>query len=102
MLHVTESAILWGEKKDKVLYTADMSANTQELRVAYVDGNEAEGRTPGYYVWLGEHLIGEALPGVNPALNCHVPGLILAPLDGGTVEVSAASVTVGAYAPLAD
>lgn len=102
MLHVTESAILWGEKKDKVLYTADMSANTQELRVAYVDGNEAEGRNPGYYVWLGEHLIGEALPGVSPALNCHVPGLILAPLDGGTVEVSAASVTVGAYAPLAD
>lgn len=102
ILHITESAILWGEKKDKVLYTADMSANTQELRVAYVAGNEAEGRNPGFYVWLGEHLIGEALPGLNPAANGHVPGLILSPLDRAAVEVSAASVTAGAYAPLAD
>lgn len=99
VLHVTESSILWGEKKDKVLYTADMSALAEEIRVAYVAGNAEEGRTPGFYVWLGQDLIGEALPGMDSAANGHVPGLILAPLNGIPVELPAASVSAGAYAP---
>lgn len=99
VLTVTESSILWGEKKDKVLYVADMSANTEELRVAYVAGNTEEGRTPGFYVWLGQDLIGEALPGMSPAANGHIPGLILAPLNDIPVELPSASVSAGAYAP---
>lgn len=39
----------------------DMSANTDSLRMAYVNGNEQEGLKGGYYIWLGDMLIGEAL-----------------------------------------
>lgn len=96
---VTESGVLWGEKADKVLYCADMSANQQELRVVYVSGDSSAGYTPGFYVWLGEHLIGEALPGMAPALNGHVPGLVLSRRGTPEVRVKSAAVESGAYAP---
>ncbi len=30
-----------------------MSANAENLRMAYIRGNELEGLKGGYYVWLG-------------------------------------------------
>ncbi|MBQ4593279.1 MAG: hypothetical protein IJA81_01455 [Akkermansia sp.] len=99
VITVTESSVLWGEKADKVLYCADMSANQQELRVAYVTGDAATGYTPGFYVWLGEHLIGEALPGMAPELNGHVKGVFLSRRGTPEVRVKHAAVESGAYAP---
>ncbi len=96
---VTESGVLWGEKADKVLYCADMAANQHELRVAYVPGDTASGYTPGFYVWLGAHLIGEALPGMAPELNGHVPGLVLSRRGAPEVRVKSAAVESAAYAP---
>ena len=37
-----------------------MSANTDTIRVAYVAGDNANGLSAGYYIWLGDVLIGEA------------------------------------------
>lgn len=84
---------------EKVLYAGDMSANEQEIRIAFVPGNEAAGYTPGFYVWLGTHLIGEALPGMDPAANGHIPGFVLSPQNKMPVDIPSASVTGGAYAP---
>lgn len=55
---MNEAYIKWG---DTILYSTDMSANTEALRIAYVDGNLQQGLKGGYYVWLGDMLIGEAL-----------------------------------------
>lgn len=58
VLNINEAYIQWGEK---ILYSQDMSQNADALRVAYVVGNAKEGLSAGYYVWLGDMLIGEAL-----------------------------------------
>lgn len=59
-LRLSEGAILWG---DKVLYCRDNSKPGNELiRVAYVLGNPAQRVATGYYVWLGDMLIGQGLP----------------------------------------
>lgn len=49
--------IQWGSA---ILYSRDMSANTDTIRVAYVAGDNANGLSAGYYIWLGDVLIGEA------------------------------------------
>ena len=98
-LKVTESAITWEEEKARVLYCSDMSAHETEIRIALVPGNTEEGRNPGFYVWLGDRLIGEALPGMSPSCNAHVPGLVLAPIGKVEAHVNSAGVTDGAYAP---
>lgn len=56
-LNVSESYIQWGTK---VLYSTDMSSNTETLRVAYITGDAAHNLSAGYYIWLGDMLIGEA------------------------------------------
>ena len=57
-LNVNEAYIQWGST---ILYSTDMSTNTENIRVAYVNGDAANGLTQGYYVWLGDMLIGEGL-----------------------------------------
>lgn len=37
-----------------------MSANADAIRIAYVAGDSANGLDAGYYIWLGDVLIGEA------------------------------------------
>lgn len=61
-LNVNEAYIQWG---DSILFSMDMSSNTEALRLACVNGNELEGLKGGFYVWLGDMLIGEALSGVS-------------------------------------
>ncbi len=64
-LAIDEAHISWD---GKVLYSADMSAHPSRLRVAYTTGKPgADGIPAGFYVWLGERLIGEALPSQAPA-----------------------------------
>ncbi len=61
-LCISESALSWG---GRTLYSADMSEGLQArpIRIAWVAGDEQEGIARGFYVWLGDMLIGEALPG---------------------------------------
>lgn len=56
-LNVNEAYIQWGST---ILYSKDMSANADVIRVAYVAGDNANGLGAGYYIWLGDVLIGEA------------------------------------------
>lgn len=62
-LHISEAAITWG--KDTVLYSRDMSRNTEPLRIIYTAGNEKQGIAAGFYIWLGTQLIGEACPAAS-------------------------------------
>ncbi len=64
-LRINEAYIQWG---DTILFSRDMSSlstdakgQAESLRVAYLLGNVEQGLNSGYYVWLGDMLIGEAL-----------------------------------------
>lgn len=59
-LHIQEAYIMWN---DTPLYSLDASAGLPgALRIAYVQGEPARGLKPGFYVWMGDQLIGEGLP----------------------------------------
>ena len=94
---MTESAILWNEKT--VLYRSDMSQNKDALRVAWLPSSTGENRQPGFYVWLGDRLIGEALPSMPLSANCWINGAMIStpadlPYDCGTL-----CAIPGAFAP---
>lgn len=69
-VQVLDCGIRWGW--DKMLCAGQMG-NLVDVTVAYVAEPTLTGATPGYYVWWGDRLIGEALPGqaeqVQPALE---------------------------------
>ena len=92
-LTISESYITWG--KDFILYSRDMSTNTESIRVAYVPGKASDGVDPGFYVWLGSQLIGEACPAESgsgkPSLSVSSTGA-----PGKNLSITSAS---GAAAP---
>lgn len=93
-LHINEAYIKWG---DTILYSLDMSANTENLRMAYVTGNELEGLKGGYYVWLGDMLIGEALS-ITSGSGCN--GVIIQYDGSGNAILKDLSMDgTGSYAP---
>lgn len=93
-LNINEAYIKWGET---ILYSMDMSANTDHLRLAYVTGNEEEGLKGGYYVWLGDMLIGEALS-VTSGTGCN--GVIIQyDGSGNAILKDMALDGTGSYAP---
>lgn len=57
-LNLAEGYIMWG---DKVLFCQDNSAMQEHLRIAWHNGNAEGNIGSGYYVWLGDMLIGQAL-----------------------------------------
>ncbi len=59
-LNIAESGIYW---QGRCLYSTDMSKVTQPIRLAYVEENLTKWHPGGFYVWLGDMLIGEALRG---------------------------------------
>ncbi len=59
-LRVGEAYIQWN---DTTIYAEDMSKLREPLRLAWVAPVPAQGRQGGFYVWLGDMLIGEALEG---------------------------------------
>lgn len=59
-LTISESRIMWSDST--TLYSGDMSANREPIRIACVREQPEQGIAGGFYVWLGELLIGEALP----------------------------------------
>lgn len=93
-LNINEAYIKWG---DAILYSLDMSANAENLRMAYIRGNELEGLKGGYYVWLGDMLIGEALS-VTSGSGCN--GLTIQYNGSGTAVLHDLALDgTGSYAP---
>lgn len=92
-LLVTECYLKWG---NRVIYCTDMSKNTAPLRLCYVKGDASKGIAAGFYIWLGDKLVGEALPaeiGTATGVKLEFEG-------AGTAIVAALAVdATGAYAP---
>lgn len=94
VLNINEAYIQWG---NMVLYSDDMSKNADDIRVAYVVGNAAEGLTGGFYVWLGDMLIGEALNGTS---GTDKSGVTFSYSGTGTAVLGRFSMDgTGSYAP---
>ena len=98
-LNINEAYIKWG---DTILFSEDMStlgsgSARENLRVAYLKGSAGEGLTGGFYVWLGDMLIGKAL-GVTTGTDHN--GVTLSYSGSGSVTLGSLSLNAGAsYAP---
>ncbi|MDO4954149.1 MAG: autotransporter-associated beta strand repeat-containing protein [Akkermansia sp.] len=94
-LHLTEAYVKWD---NQVLYSRDNS-ETGNFRIAYINNsvNAADNVNAGYYVWLGDQLIGEAL-GTGAAGFSGVK----MQSTGADATVSTLSWTDAAYAPTAE
>lgn len=99
-LKVYEDRIEWGYTGSTVLYVADMTTDFSNLTISYLDGSS--GAAAGYYVWLGDQLIGEAKTtgGVSGKTN----RLLLGAFTSGQAcygEMAFVSFdTLHAYAPI--
>lgn len=65
-ININEAYIQWD---NTVLFSEDMSSLTENIRVAYHTGDSDNNIASGYYVWLGDMLIGEALNGSSSSMN---------------------------------
>lgn len=92
-LNLSEGYIMWG---NDVLFCQDNSASGMEaLRVVWHNGNAADNVLKGYYVWLGDMLIGQGLSATEGAgLN----GILLKTI-GSSGTLTGLSWTDTAYAP---
>ncbi len=92
-LNISEGYISWG---DQLLFCQDNSvANNDKIRVAFHNGNVAENVASGYYVWLGDMLIGQGLGNQTGNL---VNGVSVSS-TGAAATLSGFSYTNTAYAP---
>lgn len=93
VLKVNEAYIKWGSD---ILYSYDMSQNTDSLRISYITGGDLpSGYSAGYYVWLGDMMIGESLMSSTGATD----GVSVAWTGSTSVTMGSVSGTAGAYAP---
>lgn len=95
-LSIDEAYIKWG---NTILFSEDMSAigSAENLRIAYLAGSASEGVGSGFYVWLDDMLIGEALYSTKGA---QYNGVTLT--YGGTGVVTLGSLSLessASYAP---
>ncbi len=90
-LNVNEAYIQWGST---LLYSMDASTLTDSLRVAYIEGNTSQGLSSGFYVWMGDMLIGEALSGSGTT-----NGLNITNGSGSDLTLTHLSMAAGAWAP---
>ena len=94
-LDISEAYISWGST---ILFSEDMSTLGEDIRIAYVGGNEVEGVGAGFYVWLGDMLIGEGLAAVESDTAHN--GVSLSYSGNGTLTLdSVAFDGTGSYAP---
>lgn len=67
-LKLSEGYIMWNN--DTVIYPVNMADKKLEpIRVMWVPGNEMLNVNKGFYVWLGDMLIGEGLPDDGEKFN---------------------------------
>ena len=92
-LNLSEGYIMWGSE---VLFCQDTSAMGDNLRIAWHNGNESDNVLSGYYVWLGDMLIGQGLASstTGSALN----GITIS-AQGATGSVTGLTWANTAYAP---
>lgn len=106
-LAIHGNQILWGHKGNniQVLYATDMSLDFRKLTIAYRNGDVASGYQQGYYVWLGDQLIGEALQTGQPTGNSTMNRLQLgmySDLANTSCQATVGNISfdlTGAYAP---
>ncbi len=91
-LTITESYLKWG---GETIYSADMSQNQEPIRVAWTPGNPDFGVKGGFYVWLGDMLVGEGLPPEKSG----VKGVSLSNTSGRAVVIKDAAAEPAAVAP---
>lgn len=92
-LKLSEGHIMWG---DDVLFCQDNSLDANEtLRITWHNGNAADNINAGYYVWLGDMLIGQGLNSSTGTFN----GITLT-ATGGAAHISNLAYTNAAYAPV--
>ncbi len=65
-LTINESYIMWD---GKVLFSEDVSTIDDVFRLSYISGENANGLESGFYLWMGDMLIGEALQGTSGSLE---------------------------------
>lgn len=92
-LNLSEGAIMWGSN---VLFCWDNSTLASEgnLRIAWHNGNTADNVLSGYYVWLGDMLIGQGL-----AANAGGTNGITISATGASGSVTNLTWANAAYAP---
>ena len=90
---VSECYIIWNDKQ--VLYPINMAKNRENVRVAWIPGSASQGVNKGFYVWLGDMLIGEGLPDDNTKLN----GVSLANVSDSDVVLKSLSTDGKPLAP---
>ena len=95
MLNLSEGCIMWG---DMVLYCNKNSSPKSELRIVWHPGNTDLNIPTGYYVWVNDMLIGQALP----ATESNGTNGIRLTADGADAKVYNLSWTNKAYAPDSD
>ena len=92
-LKISEGYISWG---DKLLFCQDNSqAGNDPLRIAFHNGNVEQNVAAGYYVWLGDMLIGQGLGSQTGNL---LNGVTVNSV-GGTSTLTGFSWVNTAYAP---
>lgn len=93
-LNLSEGYIMWGSE---VLFCADTSTLSTEgnLRIAWHNGNERDNVLSGYYVWLGDMLIGQ---GLDATTGKGLNGIVIT-AAGANGSISNLTWTDTAYAP---
>ncbi|MBQ4635312.1 MAG: hypothetical protein IJB64_02630 [Akkermansia sp.] len=93
-LNVSEGYISWGSD---VLFCWDNStlANEGNLRIAWHNGNTTDNVLQGYYVWLGDMLIGQ---GLEATTDTGLNGILLSAY-GADAALNTLSWSNTAYAP---
>ena len=96
-LNINEAYIQWGSN---ILYSLDTSTGNlgegkwDAIRIAYVNGNPTLGLPTGFYVWLGDQLIGEGLSSTGAT-----DGLSIANKTAGSVTLSELYMDANSWAP---
>lgn len=93
-LNLSEGYIMWGSD---VLFCWDNSTLAEEgnIRIAWHNGNATDNVLSGYYVWLGDMLIGQ---GLNATEGQGLNGIIIS-ASGANGTVNNLTWTDTAYAP---
>ena len=93
VLNVNEAYIQWG---NDILYSMDMSQNAEALRISYITGEDLpSGYSAGYFVWLGDMMIGESLASSTGTTS----GVSISWSGDSPVTMGTVSAAAGAYAP---
>lgn len=98
VLSVREEGVFWNDRLlygatapgDKAHNSFSTTKNPAALRVAWLDGNARSGVSGGFYIWLGDTLIGEALSG-DARFSAHREKIVFG--DLGSTQITRATLS---------